>query len=89
MTEPMSISSPSNEGEKKTIKPIRIFHGDDEDGVRDRHDRIVKRLEEIGPDEVKRLAANGGFSPQWEPIIGAWLKGDKLEAKKEPEKAHE
>jgi hypothetical protein len=69
--------------EAKEIKPIRIFHGDTEDGVRDRHERVVMRLDLIGPDEVKRLAANGGFPPQWDPIIGAWLRGDKLEAKKE------
>ena len=73
----------------KTIAPIRIFHGDDEGGVRDRHERIIRQLESKGPDEVKRLAANGGFPSQWEPILGSWLRGDKLEAKKEPEKAHE
>jgi hypothetical protein len=71
----------------KTIAPIRIFHGDDDDGIRDRHERIVKCLEALGPDEVKRVAAISGFPTQWEPIIGAWLRGDKLEAKKEPEKA--
>jgi hypothetical protein len=62
------------------IDPIRIHHADDESEVRARHARLEKRLDELGADEVRFLQANGKVPTQWDPIIRAWLAGDKLAA---------
>jgi hypothetical protein len=62
-------------------KPIQIFHGDTPAEARKRHEDIIKRLEELGPEQVKARE----FPTQWAPIIGAWLNGDKLEPDKKPD----
>jgi hypothetical protein len=62
-------------------QPIRIFHGDDDAAARKRHEDIVKRLEEFGPEQVRAMMGHG-FPTQWNPVIVAWLKGDKLEPEK-------
>lgn len=60
-------------------KPIRIHAIDSEDTVRLRHEEIEKRLESIGEPIVRRMRDHGGFPPEWNVIIDAWLAGDKLE----------
>ena len=67
-------------------KPIQIFHGDDEKQVRERHEQIIKRLVELGPEQVRGMAGNG-LPSQWDPIIRAWLKGDALEPAGKPAEA--
>lgn len=63
-------------------KPVKIHAGDAlDDDVRKRHADIEKRLEELGVDRVKMLLLSGGLPTNWNPIIHAWLAGDKLEAK--------
>jgi hypothetical protein len=69
-----------------TTKPIQIHFADTDDEVRARHERIEKRLEELGKEEVNRLSAVSGLPTQWDPIIRSWLKGEKLEPEKKPEK---
>lgn len=55
--------------------PIRIYHGDSADEAKARHETIVKRLVELGPEQVKLLLSSGGLPTQWNPIIYDWLKG--------------
>jgi hypothetical protein len=67
-------------------KPIRIFHGDDDDQTRRRHEEIVKRLEHFGPEQVRAMIGHG-FPTEWNPIITAWLKGDALAPAEDQKKA--
>ena len=60
-------------------KPIQIFHADTPAEARARHERIVKRLEELGKESVRTRLATGGFPTQWNPIVHSWLKGEELE----------
>lgn len=59
--------------------PIRIHPNDTDEAAKDRHRRIEKRLEELGHDQVQAMLNRGGLPTNWDPIIVAWLKGDKLE----------
>ena len=62
-------------------KPIRVHSIDADDAaVRARHADIEKRLEELGPDSVRMMLLQGGLPTGWNPVIHAWLAGDKLEA---------
>ena len=54
---------------------IRIHPMDSDDQARERHEGIVKRLEEIGPQGVRDLLASGGLPTNWNTIIAGWLKG--------------
>lgn len=56
-------------------KPIRIYPGDSEEEVKARHEKIVARLEELGPKQVEMLMNTGGLPPQWNPIITGWVSG--------------
>ena len=67
-------------------QPIQIHHADTPAEARARHERIEKRLEDLGIPEVNRLSSTGGLPTQWDPIVRSWLKGEKLEAA-QPEKA--
>ena len=68
--------------------PIRIHPNDTDEAAKDRHRRIEKRLEELGHDQVQAMLNRGGLPTNWDPIIVAWLKGDKLEdEEKKPEQA--
>ena len=68
--------------------PIRIHPSDTDEAAKDRHRRIEKRLEELGHDQVQAMLNRGGLPTNWDPIIVAWLKGDKLEdEEKKPEQA--
>ena len=60
------------------IDPIRIHYADSEDEVRARHARLEKRFDELGPEEVRFLQGNGKIPVEWDPIIRAWLAGNKL-----------
>lgn len=64
----------------KTIKAIHIHHADDDEAAFRRHDEIEKRLEELGRDRVGMMLMSGGFPTGWNPIIHAWLVGERLEA---------
>ena len=59
-------------------QPIRIHHADTDEEARARHERIQARLEELGSGTVERMQGRD-LPTQWNPIIRAWLKGDKLE----------
>lgn len=62
------------------IKPIRIHATHQTDAeVRNAHETIEKRLEELGEARVARMLAYGGFPTEWNTIIYAWLAGEKLE----------
>jgi len=63
------------------MKPIRIHYADDDAQARTRHEEIIGRLEFFGPEQVRTMMGQG-FPSQWDPIIVAWLNGDKLEAEK-------
>jgi hypothetical protein len=63
-------------------QPIRIHALDDDAAARARHDQIEKRLEELGPDQVRMMLLSGGFPTGWNTIIHAWLAGDKLKPEK-------
>ncbi len=65
--------------------PIKIHPQDNEEAARARHGKIESRLNDLGEAEVRRLSTTGGLPPQWDPLIGAWLKGDRLEDEKKPE----
>ena len=68
--------------------PIRIHPNDTDEAAKYRHRRIEKRLEELGHDQVQAMLNRGGLPTNWDPIIVAWLKGDKLEdEEKKPEQA--
>jgi hypothetical protein len=54
---------------------IRIYHADSDDEAKARHEGIVKRLDELGAQQVRDLVATGGLPTQWNPIIIAWSKG--------------
>lgn len=54
-------------------EPIRIHHADTADQVRERHERIVARLDELGPEQVRFLQGNGKLTTEWDPIISAWF----------------
>jgi hypothetical protein len=56
--------------------PIRIHHSDSEDEVRARHERVVARLVELGPDEVQRMRDRDELPAAWAPIVRMWLKRD-------------
>lgn len=60
-------------------KHITIHAPDTDAEARARHARIEARLNELGEPEVRRLSATGGLAPQWEPIVRAWLNGERLE----------
>jgi hypothetical protein len=61
-------------------KPIRVHSIDATDeAVRTRHADIEKRLEELGPDSVRMMMLSGGLPTDWNTIVHAWLRGDKLE----------
>jgi hypothetical protein len=61
-------------------KPIRVHSIDATDeAVRTRHADIEKRLEELGADRVRMMLFHGGLPNEWNPVIHAWLAGDKLE----------
>ena len=53
---------------------IRIHPMDSDDEARERHEGVVKRLEELGRNQVQGLLATGGLPTNWNPIIFAWLK---------------
>jgi hypothetical protein len=61
-------------------KPVRISGVDvtDED-VRARHAEIEGRLENMGLAKVKIMFERGGFPTEWNPILLAFMAGDKLE----------
>jgi hypothetical protein len=61
---------------------IRIFHGDTEEEAQARHLRIQTRLDELGAEQVKAMMGHG-FPTEWNPIVGAWIAGQRIEAKKE------
>lgn len=61
------------------IKPISIHHADSPAEILARHAQIEDRLEELGADEVHRLTSCGGLPTQWDPIIRAWLKGERVD----------
>lgn len=56
---------------------IRIHPLDTDEQARERHEQIVKRLDEIGAVQVRDLLATGGLPTQWNAIITDWLKGKK------------
>ena len=57
------------------IEPIRVHPSDGTDKkVRDRHEQIIKRLEELGAEQVRLLVNTAGLPTHWSPIILAWLK---------------
>lgn len=61
-------------------KPIRIHPIDKTDAaVRERHEMVEKRLEEMGIERVKIGLLHGVFPTEWHTIVHAWLAGDKLE----------
>lgn len=64
----------------RTIAPIKVsgIHKTDED-VRRHHADIEKRLEEMGRERVGIAMVTGGMPTEWNPIVHAWLAGDKLE----------
>jgi hypothetical protein len=64
------------------IDPIRIHHEDDEKRVYERHRQIEARLEHFGADNVRSMIGHG-FPTTWNPIITAWLNGERVKA---PEK---
>ena len=64
------------------IDPSCIHHEDDEKRVYQRHRQIEARLEHFGPDVV-RAGMGHMFPTQWQPIITAWLNGERVKA---PEK---
>lgn len=59
------------------MDPIRIHFADTPEQVIERHKNIVKRLDELGPENVKQFLDNGGFPTVWNPVIMAWLKDKK------------
>ena len=61
------------------MKHIVIHPHDTDDEARARHKRIEARLNEFGETNVRMLAGIAGFPTQWDPIIAAWLKGERLE----------
>jgi hypothetical protein len=67
-------------------QPIKISPLDSEDEARERHAGIEKTLDKYGPEQVRAMMGHG-FPTEWNPIIAAWLKGDKLEPEKAKEKA--
>jgi hypothetical protein len=62
----------------KKIDPIRIHASDDAAAIRYRHAQIEGRLNELGDDQVRSMLATGGLPTGWNPIIHAWLAGDRL-----------
>lgn len=62
----------------KRIDPITIWSLDDPAAVRCRHADIESRLNVLGSEEVNFLRANGKLPPHWDPIIAAWLRGERL-----------
>ena len=65
---------------------IRIRHQDDDDEAYARHKQIEEKLEEHGADAVRAMLGHG-FPTEWNPIIIAWLKGDRLGPKPEKKAA--
>ena len=63
------------------IEPIRIHHADSDEEVRARHARIERSLEAVGKETVQATLGHG-FPTQWNPIISAWLRGDRLKTEK-------
>ena len=61
------------------MKHIVIHPLDTDDEARARHKRIEARLNELGETNVRMLAGTAGVPTQWDPIIAAWLKGERLE----------
>ena len=60
--------------------PIRISAVDvTDEAVRARHEDIEQRLSNMGLAKVKILFERGGFPTEWNPIILAFVAGDKLE----------
>jgi len=62
----------------KQIDPIIIWGLDDPAAARARHVMIEERLNVLGVEEVNFLRANGKLPPHWDPIIAAWLRGERL-----------
>ena len=61
------------------MKPICIHHADTDQEAYNRHKQIEDRLEHFGADQVRAMIGHG-FPTEWNPIITAWLKGDRVEA---------
>jgi hypothetical protein len=61
--------------------PIRIHPQDDNMAARARHKRIEMRLDELGIDQVRTMQGHA-LPTNWDPIIRAWLKGERLEDEK-------
>jgi hypothetical protein len=66
------------------IDHVQIWHLDNDDEARSRHERIEARLDELGPEEVRSLQSNGKLPTHWDPIIRVWMKGKRLAKREEP-----
>lgn len=62
---------------------IQIHHLDTEEEAKARHAKIEARLDELGADEVRFLQSNGKLPTNWDPIIAAWMRGERQVAKAE------
>lgn len=56
------------------METIRIHPMDTDEEARERHEGILKRLEELGAPQVRTLMSFSGLPTNWNPIIADWLK---------------
>lgn len=62
------------------VQPLRVHAVDKTEAeVRARHAEIEATLAQMGPQQVQMLLLTGGIPTEWNPIVHAWLKGDKLD----------
>lgn len=68
----------------RDIAPIKVsgLH-QTADQVRKHHADIEQRLEELGRERVGIMMVTGGLPTEWNPIVHAWLAGDRLKSKKD------
>lgn len=64
------------------MDPIRIHHQDTPLEAHERHRQIEERLEHFGADQVRAMMGHG-FPTEWNPIIVAWLNGQRLDQAQE------
>ena len=62
--------------------PIRIRAQDSEAEARKRHADIEQVLDYHGAEQVRSMVGHG-FPTNWNPIITAWLNGDRLDPSSE------
>jgi hypothetical protein len=59
---------------------IRIHPMDSDAAAKERQEAICRRLDELGVENVRAMLGHG-LPTNWNPIIAAWLKGARADAR--------